>query len=340
MSILKGLLENEDLLIGLGLMSEGAKGKSLGEAGMNSVLQAAKIKKAFAPTLKKTKGVLNTLTGGTQFATEAEIQASNGTLIPIPSKPNNTNINVDASSKKESKFNEIVGKGEGEFVNTVKDDGNKAMEQNTSLELLSEVSQEIETGAGGTTLLDIAKLGERFGIDTNWLSSYDKGEGLKGTIANAEVLQILSSSFTLDAISKTKGSISDKEMTFFMSLAPSLSMSKEGINNVIEINTAINDRKILKAQAIEEWTSDGTMPGSKKMVDGKMQTFNQMWSGYVNAKGKDGELLNPLFSKEEKAQMFDLSKKVDLADGARIEIKNGKKYYELPNGNWMWIGYE
>tara|TARA_R110002020_G_scaffold170462_2_gene360134 strand:+ start:693 stop:1709 length:1017 start_codon:yes stop_codon:yes gene_type:complete len=338
MSILKGLLENEDLLIGLGLMSEGAKGKGIGEAGINSVLQAAKIKKAFAPTLKKTKGALNTLTGSTQFATEAEIQASNGTLIPIPSKANNTNITL--KNDKESKFQETVGKGEGEFVNTVKADGDKAMEQNTSLELLSEVSQEITTGLGGTTLLDIAKLGERFGIDTNWLSTYDKGEGLKGTIANAEVLQILSSSFTLDAISKTKGSISDKEMTFFMSLAPSLSMSEEGINNVIEINTAINDRKILKAQAIEEWTSDGTMPGSKKMVDGKMQTFNQMWNGYVNAKGENGELLNPLFSKEEKAKMFDLSKKVDLADGAKIEIKNGKKYYELPNGNWMWIGYE
>ena len=135
----------------------------------------------------------------------------------------------------------------------------------------------------------------------------------------------------MDAISKTKGSVSDKEMKFFMSLAPSLSMSKEGIDNVIKINTALNDRKILKAQAIEEWTADGTMPGSKKMVDGKMQTFNQMWEEYVEAENENGEKLHPLFSKEEKAQMFDLSKKVDLADGVKIEVRNGKKYYELAN---------
>ena len=47
MSILKGLLANEDLLIGLGLLSGGSKGQDIGTAGLNSVLQAAQIKKAF-----------------------------------------------------------------------------------------------------------------------------------------------------------------------------------------------------------------------------------------------------------------------------------------------------
>ncbi|BAQ88791.1 hypothetical protein [uncultured Mediterranean phage uvMED] len=54
MSILKGLLANEDLLIGLGLLSGGSQGQGIGQAGINSVLQAAQIKKAFKPTARKT----------------------------------------------------------------------------------------------------------------------------------------------------------------------------------------------------------------------------------------------------------------------------------------------
>lgn len=334
MSILKGLLENEDLLIGLGLMSEGAKGKSIGEAGLTSVLQAAKIKKAFEPSLKKTKGVLNTMTGSTQFATEAEIQASNGTLIPIPSKPT---VNIDTGDKKESKFLETLGKDEGEYVSKVRKDGESALEQNTSLQIIEEVSAELNTGKGGVFLQDLAKIGQRLKIDMNWLSNYDKGLGLDKTVANAEVLQVMSSSFVLDAISKTKGSISDKEMSFFQSLAPSLSMSEDGISNVVKITEAINNRKIAKADALNEWVSDGSMPGQKKDVDGKMMTFNQMWSEYVNAKGKDGELINPLFSKEEKDNMFNIAQSADLESGVKIIEHKGKKYYVLPNGDYIQI---
>lgn len=47
MSILKGLLANEDLLMGLGLLSGGSKGQDIGTAGLSSMLNAAKIKSAF-----------------------------------------------------------------------------------------------------------------------------------------------------------------------------------------------------------------------------------------------------------------------------------------------------
>ena len=36
-------------------------------------------------------------------------------------------------------------------------------------------------------LLELAKIGERYNINTNCLSNYEKGEGMDKTIANAEV---------------------------------------------------------------------------------------------------------------------------------------------------------
>ena len=47
---LKGLLEDENFLIGAGLLTAGAKGQSLGEAAFPTILQAAKVKKTFADT--------------------------------------------------------------------------------------------------------------------------------------------------------------------------------------------------------------------------------------------------------------------------------------------------
>ena len=44
---LKGLLEDENFLIGAGLLTAGAKGQSAGEAIFPSIVQACKIKKSF-----------------------------------------------------------------------------------------------------------------------------------------------------------------------------------------------------------------------------------------------------------------------------------------------------
>ena len=331
---LKGLLQDEEILVAAGLLTAGSQGQSIGQAVFPSMIQAAKIKKAFEPTVKKTKAVLNIITGMEQWATETDIQNSNGILIPIPKKSDAPHI-VIGGDVQEKEFEKGIGKDEAAFVTQVRKDGSQAIEQNASLDILNELYVELNTGEFGTTLLDLSKIGKRFGIDMNWLSAYSESGKIDATIANAEVLQVMSSSFVLDAIGKTKGSVSDKEMAFFMSLAPSLSMSPDGIKNVVAITQRINDRKVEKQSLLDEWIADGTRPGQKKNVNGKMMTFNQMWKSHVNARGNNGELLNPLFSKEEKDEMFNIAQKVDTDEGVTIVEYQGKKYYRLPDGNYI-----
>ncbi len=403
---LKGLLQDEEFLIAAGLLQQGSQGKGIGEAFFPAIAQAGQAKKLFQPTAKKTKSVLNLVTGMQQFATETDIVNSGGMLVPIPKnekttlekvfntetnknefatineiinsdgrlvpidKKDKTQLkevkNLDTGNiefatieeiianenlvpvekkplvkiegdKQETKFEAGLGDLDAKFVGEVRKDGETALEQNTQLDILKELSVELETGKFGTTLLELSKFGQRFGVNTNWLSSYDKGEGMEKTIANAEVLQVISSQFVLDAIGKTKGSISDKEMAFFQSIAPNISMTPQGIENVVKITQRLNNRKIEKQNLLDEWVSDGSLPSRKKNVDGKQMTFNQMWNEYVNGK-TDGKLNNPLFTQEEKDEMFNLSKTTDLDEGVDIKVLNGNKYYELPNGEFMYIG--
>jgi len=368
---MKSLLEDDNFLIGMGLLSAGAKGQSIGEAGITSIKDAAAIKKSFAGTPKKTKAVFNTITGQSQFATESQILASNGILIPVPKQDTTSNktkavMNTETNQqefatdkmilesngilvpikkeplvkiegdKQQTEFEKVMGKSEADFVVDVRKDSDKAIDQNSELEIISALSVELKSGKFGTTMLEVAKIGERVGIDMNWLSDYD-GAGT-GTVANAEVLQVLSSSMVLNAISKTKGSISDKEMSFFQSIAPNLGMSPEGIQKTVEITRRINQRKILKADLMNDWLADDgsgkkILPSTKKLVekaDGstQMMTFNQMWSNYTKE--------NALFDKDEMDQLTSIAS--ENPDGDNIEIYNGNKYYILPGGKVIFIG--
>ena len=367
---MKSLLEDDNFLIGMGLLSAGAKGQSIGEAGITSIKDAAAIKKSFAGTPKKTKAVFNSITGQTQFATESQILASNGILIPVPKKDTTTNktkavMNTQTNQqefatdqmilesngllvpikkeplvkiegdKQQTEFEKVMGKSEAEFVVDIRKDSDKAIDQNSELDIISSLSVELKSGKFGTTFLEVAKIGERVGIDMNWLSSYD-GAGT-GTVANAEVLQVLSSSMVLNAISKTKGSISDKEMSFFQSIAPNLGMSPEGIQKTVEITRRINDRKVLKADLMNDWLADDgsgkkILPSTKKLVekaDGstQMMTFNQMWSNYTKE--------NALFDKDEMENLTSIAK--TQPDKKNVKIFNGNKYYILPGNKVLFI---
>jgi len=364
---MKSLLEDDNFLIGMGLLSAGSKGQSIGEAGITSIKDAAAIKKSFAGTPKKTKAVFNSITGQNQFATESQILASNGVLIPVPKQDTTTNktkavrntetgnqefatdkmilesngilvpikkeplVKIEGD-KKETEYQKVTGGAEANFVVKTKEDGMKAIEQNSELEIIGALSMELETGKFGTTMLEVQKIGERVGIDMNWLSKYDS----EMTVANAEVLQVLSSSMVLSAISKTKGSISDKEMTFFQSIAPNLGMSAAGIQKTVEITKRINQRKIEKSNMINEWTADDGsgkvyMPSTRKMTEyidknnntkEKMMTFNEMWFNYT--------FNNKLFDEEEMNELKSLA--AANPDKKNITIYKGKRYYILPGG--------
>lgn len=90
---LRGLLEDENFLIGAGLLTAGAKGQSAGEAIFPSILQAAKVKKTFEDTAKSTKSVFSISKGTNILATDKMVKEDreSGTNDLQPAKKGESN---------------------------------------------------------------------------------------------------------------------------------------------------------------------------------------------------------------------------------------------------------
>ena len=93
---LKGLLQDEEFLLGAGLLTAGSKGQSLSEGLLPSLIQAGKIKKAFTPTIKKTKQAFDNVLGKNVFVTDAEIASMPTRFTPID-KSQSITVNDDGS---------------------------------------------------------------------------------------------------------------------------------------------------------------------------------------------------------------------------------------------------
>ena len=250
-------------------------------------------------------------------------------------KSDATNIsnvtNVDTGTKMESAFGKGVGEGQAKVFNTILENADKAMSENIDLELLTTTAENLETGKVAPIIADLMKWGKGFGLDVSWLSNYGD---MNSQIQNTEVISVLAGNQLFGKISQTKGAISEKEMDIFESLTTSLSMTPEGIKANARIMEAINDREILKAQMAEEWVAgdDGELNTllTKKEVNGKMMTFNQMWDQYTNAKDENGDLVNPIIPKEERDNML------SLANTNLEEMKNNDNFIQA-NGQWYYI---
>ena len=370
---MKSLLEDDNFLIGMGLLSAGAKGQSIGEAGITSIKDAAAIKKSLIGKTKDRFRLLsrqeielndaldnnsnyqmNMTTGelkivpinkGSKEKDQFRLLTKNEVITDYPALDANKTYQLNETTGKvelfkkesakmfESAYDKNLGNQAGDKVKDIRLDGENAVKANTNLNLINSISDDLNTGAGANILQNIAKWGQRFDIDLNWLSSYSQDK----TISNSEILQVLSSSQLFAAISQTKGSISEKEMAVFEGITTNLAMSKDGIQGNIKIQEAINNRKILKANMLEEWIGDGSRPDQQKTVNGKKQNFNQMWTEYVKGKNSKGELINPLFTEEEIKELTDLSE-VSANEGDGIEIitdpKTKIKYWVLPGNNF------
>jgi hypothetical protein len=77
-----GLLGNTNALIGLGLLSGGASGQNIFQAGLPSVLSAAKIRELTTPKVGALKQAFDPKTGKTVFASDAEIRQKGFTPVP------------------------------------------------------------------------------------------------------------------------------------------------------------------------------------------------------------------------------------------------------------------
>lgn len=86
--ILSDLLQDEQFLIGAGLLSGGSMGQSVGQSLFPSILQAAQVRKAFAPTAKKTKQAYDSVLDKNVFVTDLEIAQSPGRFTPIDNRQN------------------------------------------------------------------------------------------------------------------------------------------------------------------------------------------------------------------------------------------------------------
>jgi hypothetical protein len=71
---LRGLLEDENFLIGAGLLTAGSKGQSLGEAAFPTIINAAKTQKMFEDTAKSTKSVYDVNLKKNVLKTDLEIK--------------------------------------------------------------------------------------------------------------------------------------------------------------------------------------------------------------------------------------------------------------------------
>lgn len=109
---LKGLLQDEEFLLGAGLLTAGSKGQSLSEGLMPSLVQAGKIKKAFTPTAKKTKQAFDNVLMKNVFVTDAEIAGMPNRFTPIDKSqkmtfnPETGQVEITTGATKQSNFAE------------------------------------------------------------------------------------------------------------------------------------------------------------------------------------------------------------------------------------------
>ena len=92
---LRGLLEDENFLIGAGLLTAGAKGQSLGEAAFPTIMNAAKTQKMFQDTAKSTKSVYDVELKKNVLKTDLEIKKNPNRYEPAKTaqKPTKETIN-------------------------------------------------------------------------------------------------------------------------------------------------------------------------------------------------------------------------------------------------------
>ena len=109
---LKGLLQDEQFLIGAGLLAGGSKGQSFGEAAFPAILQTAQVKKAFTPTTQKTKQAFDNVLMKNVFVTDAEIAGMPNRFTPIDKSqkmtfnPETGQVEITTGATKQSNFAE------------------------------------------------------------------------------------------------------------------------------------------------------------------------------------------------------------------------------------------
>jgi hypothetical protein len=292
-------------------------------------------KLAIAQALKSPKNKFRLLTEeekkikGLDVAKSYQVDSS-GKIMMIGG--GGTNINMAGPEKE---YDKDRGKQEAKKFGAIQDRAVAAQNNITNYNLVGALSKNVNSGAYGELLLNVAKFGKRIGVNTDWITSLDENgiTRLRDGVANAETMEVLQVQFALEKIQKTKGAISDKEFGKFIDTSPGLSMTPRGIEMLTIVNKALGQKDIKIAQLASEWeAANGRLNTSAETEYGKL-TFN----AYI-AKWKE-EPENAVVSKEFLQEMEDVAKEgsKDFASKRIYEI-SGVKYKKLKDGTVIRMG--
>jgi hypothetical protein len=301
-----GLLGNTEALIGAGLLSQGAAGKGLFEAALPSLTQAAQIRKLVQPTEQKTKAAYDPKTGKTVYATEAEIKAKG--LVPPPKEPL---VKMDAGETAEQKK---IGEVFGTKYEDIAKAGAAAQENIPTLDTISVLNKtkDLKTGFLGEFRTSAEKLANSLGLQIDVQN-----------VPAAEVLSATTGKLVLQGLSNFKGSISDGERKFVKDVNAGLSMSREGIDALVNLQRKGSQITIKYNQEADDWVERNGGLSKKDKITGKS------WSQFTSQFHKE----NPLIDDEQRKNLMSLSK------NRSPEFMSGKNIQEIPGkGKFIKIG--
>jgi len=139
--------------------------------------------------------------------------------VKFPTKTGQT-INID--SKGQTKEEEEVGKFQGTTYNNIQQAGINANKQIATLNRLEKLSEDAFSGSLAGVKKAFAGVFSEMGIDS---------EGLDAT----QTFEALSNSLVLDKAQSMSGALSDRDVSFLESTAPSLKQTASGRKKLIQI---------------------------------------------------------------------------------------------------------
>ena len=209
---------------------------------------------------------------------------------------------ITIDQKGEGKYSEERGTYAAKQLNKMEDDAESAYTNLQNYEMIANLLPAFESGALSEGVIGFSNIAKRFGLDITF------GQD----IAAGEAIRSLTGSLVMDTLAKFKGAISDGERTFAKEINLGLGLSRKGNEMLIDINSRIYNRQIVKADMAVKWEDKY---GSLRKKDGNDKSWNISWKNYMDE--------NPLFDDEFKKQIVSQSNVRDekYTDGIQI-IKN------------------
>ena len=206
---------------------------------------------------------------------------------------------ITLDNKGEGKYSEERGTYAAKQLNKMEDDAESAYTNLENYEMITNLLPAFETGALSEGVIGVSKIAKRFGLDITF------GQD----IAAGEAIRSLTGSLVMDTLAKFKGAISDGERAFAKEINLGLGLSRKGNEMLIDINSRIYNRQIVKADMAVQWEEKY---GGLRKKDTNGNSWNVSWKNYMEE--------NPLFDDEFKKQIVSQSNVRDekYTDGIQI----------------------